>query len=641
MKIHLNDKFWNYYRSLIGANVVPYQWRALNDKVEGAEPSHAIKNFEIAAGLKEGEYYGAVFQDSDVYKWIEMTSYTLSYMKNEDTLNNLNYVIELIEKAQEDNGYLNTYYQLSAPDKKWTNLRDHHELYCAGHLIEAAVAAKENIDDDRLLNVSKKFVKHITSLFGSDKQRGYPGHQEIEIGLLRAYEITREEEYLELADYFIKERGASPHFFDQEMEGRDPKELIWNEEPNYNFGLGYEYQQAHTSIYNQKEAVGHAVRAVYYYSSIARLLKQSPDTELFNTIRNLWDDITYKKMYVTGAIGSNENGESFGNAYDLPNDTMYCETCASIGLIFFANELLKLDKDARYAEIIETILYNSALSGMNINGDRFFYVNPLEINMENIDDLRFKHVEPTRQKWLSVACCPPNLGRLIASLEQYVYQYDIKEDSLYINQYIGSQVELEKMTVELSSHLPYENEINIRFDAESTSLPTKVYVRKADWMDDLQIYINDKEVSYHVSKGYIIFEELNSKDEITLKYSLEVKEVKSNPKVTHNIGRVALKRGVLVYCIEAEDNGKEVLQTIIPKDVTYKVNKKQMITSTEEAIDYAELEFSAKRIKPINDLYYTGETEMETVICNALPYHLWANRSTGNMTVWITKEQDL
>lgn len=636
MKVTINDEFWNYYRDLVAKKVVPYQWLTLNDAVEGAEPSHAIKNFQIAAGDLSGEYYGAVFQDSDLYKWIEMTAYSLKYNDSKETRQNLDYTIKLIERAQEDNGYLNTYYQLKAPDKKWTNLRDHHELYCAGHLLEAAVACQKILNDDRLLKVSKRFVEHIKDIFGYDKKRGYPGHQEIELALLKAYDITGDEDYLELADYFIFVRGESPHFFDKERESRDPKDLIWNQEPNFNFGLAYEYQQAHKPIVEQLEAVGHSVRAVYYYASISKLLKQSPNNELFNTIRLLWEDVVNRKMYVTGGIGANENGESFGNAYDLPNDTMYCETCASIGLIFFANELSKISDDSAYAEIIETILYNSSISGMNIDGDRFFYVNPLEVNMDYISDLKYSHVKPERQKWLSVACCPPNLGRLIASLDNYIYNYE--NNRLTINQYISGEVNINDVTLEVESNMPYSEKIIVRVLSGSEVLTKGLRVRKASWMVDLEVTINGVITNCEETDGYLIFNNLEDNSIIELDFKMNIQELKSNPKVVHNINKIALRRGALVYCIEEADNGKDVLQTIIPKDVVYELGDEKIINSYQQDINYKSIKFNGYKLNAVDNLYYDGNLQYTKYEVKAIPYHLWANRETGNMTVWINKE---
>lgn len=637
MSIKMKDGFWDYYRNLVSDGVVPYQWKALNDLVEGAEPSHAITNFEIAAGVKDGEYYGAVFQDSDVYKWLEMTTYSLSYKDNPEIREHLDYTIDLIVKSQEENGYLNTYYQLSAPDKKWTNLRDHHELYCAGHLLEAAVAAKINLNDDRLLDVSKKFVNHISDLFGDDKAKGYPGHQEIELALLKAYELTNDEDYKELANFFIKERGAKPHYFDIEKEGRDVKDLIWNSEPDFNFGLSYKYQQAHDSIYNQTDAVGHSVRAVYYYSAIAKLLETTPDNELFSVVKNLWNDIVNKKMYVTGSIGSNENGESFGEAYDLPNDTMYCETCASIGLIFFANEMSKIDDDSRYADIIEKILYNSSISGMNIDGDRFFYVNPLEVNLDYIADLKYKHVKPVREKWLSVACCPPNLGRLIASLDNYIL--NIKNNDIYINQFIGSDLNEDKFDLSIVSNMPYSEEIHISLNNKDLNPETSLFVRKADWMDDLKVYVNGDIVELDEVNGYLKVDNLLSGEtNIKLTYKLAVREMKSNPKVTENLGKIALSRGPVVYCIEEADNGKDVLQTIVPAEVSYEVVE-SFIESSIKELKYDQIVFDSYTLKPVDSLYHYGANEKLNTKTVAIPYYLWANRTKGNMKVWINKEE--
>lgn len=634
--VNIKDSFWSYHRNLISNEMVDYQWRTLNDLVPEAEPSHAIKNFEIAAGKTEGKYFGAVFQDSDLYKWIEMAANTLSYNNNEELKSRLNYVIELIELSQEDDGYLNTYYQLEAPNKKWTNLRDHHELYCAGHLLEAAVSMKTNLDDDRLLIVAKKFTEHISDIFGYDKKRGYPGHQEIELGLLRAYEVTQDTEFIDLAEYFILERGNQPHYFDIEKEGRDPRELIWNSEPDFNFGMGYEYQQAHKPIYEQDEAVGHSVRAVYYYASIAKLLQYRPDSKLQSVIENLWRNIVDKKMYITGGIGSNENGESFGENYELPNDTMYCETCASIGLVFFANELSKLTDNAEYAEIIEKVIFNTALSGMNIEGNRFFYVNPLEINHDYIDNLKYEHVKTERQKWLSVACCPPNLGRLISSLDRYIYVFKEKDNKLFINQFISNEADINPMVkVKINGAMPYGKKLE--FEINNTGKNLKVYIRKASWMNNLRVKVNGEESDYTSENSYIEFDSIDNKMLITFEYDIEVKEYYSNPNVTNNLGKVALVRGPLVYCLEEEDNTKGLLKYIIPNNAEYTLEKGGIRKSDNTNYEFYGLNFDCYKYRETNSLYVT-ENKFEKVKAKAIPYYLWANRNNGNMRIWIPKE---
>lgn len=329
--VTVKDSFWSARQQLVAEVVIPYQEKILDDKIPGVEKSHAFSNFRIAAGMEEGDFYGMVFQDSDVAKWLEGVAYSLIVKPDKELEERADSIIEMIERAQQPDGYLNTYFTIKEPEHRWQNLYECHELYCAGHMMEAAVAYYEATGKDRLLKVMERMADHIADQFGPDKRPGIPGHQEIEIGLMRLYHATGEEKYSDLAQYFIDERGKNPDFFKEETEKRG-----WT-----HFGLDPEdtkYNQSFAPVREQKKAEGHSVRAVYMYTAMADIAGKTKEKALLDACEALWDNITQKRMYITGGIGSTVDGEAFSIDYDLPNDTVYAETCAAIGLVFFAKK---------------------------------------------------------------------------------------------------------------------------------------------------------------------------------------------------------------------------------------------------------------------------------------------------------------
>lgn len=427
-RVKIEDAFWKEKQNLVRKEVIPYQWNALNDRIPGAAPSFCMHNFKAAVRLnqrrmeekenfqppvysyrgferlpekpgqlKEDEFYGFVFQDSDFYKWIEAVGYSLMLHPDAELEATADEAIEIVAKAQQPDGYLDTYYILNGQDQIFTNLRDFHELYCLGHLIEAAIAYYQATGKDRLLQVACRYADYAASKLGAGegKKRGYPGHEIAEMALIQLYEVTGEKRYLELARFFINERGQRPYYFDIEHpEGIKPGDD----------SLRYSYHQAHLLVREQTEAVGHAVRAVYLYSGMAELARVDEDDSLLKACQTLWDSITRRKMYITGGIGGTHIGESFSFDYDLPSDTAYAETCASIGLIFFAGRMLQLEPDAGYADVMEKALYNGVLSGIALDGKSFFYVNPLSVDpVACHKDERKAHVQPVRQKWFGCA----------------------------------------------------------------------------------------------------------------------------------------------------------------------------------------------------------------------------------------------
>ena len=377
MKTVVKDTFWNRYKELVRTGMIPYQWKVLNDDIDikiekerndasiPSEKSHAIENFKIAAGRTKGEHYGWVFQDSDVYKWLEAAAYTLKNHWDDDLKKITDEVVDLIADAQEKSGYLNTYFTIMEPDHKYKRLGESHELYCAGHFIEAAVAYNQATGSKKALDIAIKLADHIDASFGPEdgKIHGCDGHEEVEIGLMRLYHLTGEKRYLKLSEYFLLQRGQDPDFFKRQFREDTGKPAIGG---LYNAPLTY--FQIHAPILEQDSAEGHAVRLVYMCTALADVAASTGNKDLEAVCRKIWRNIVDKRMFITGGIGSTVNGESFTLDYDLPNDTMYCETCASIGLIFFARQMLRLSADGEFGDVMERALYNTALAGMALDG---------------------------------------------------------------------------------------------------------------------------------------------------------------------------------------------------------------------------------------------------------------------------------
>ena len=650
-KVKVTDKFWRGYQELVMDTVIPYQEKILNDEIPGVEKSHALANFRIAAGLEEGEFYGMVFQDSDVAKWLEGVAYALEVRPDDELEERADKVIEIIEKAQQDDGYLNTFFTIKEPEHRWQNLQECHELYCAGHMMEAAAAYYEVTGKDRLLHVMERMAEHIGKRFGTEegKEPGIPGHQEIELGLLRLYEVTGKENYKDLARYFIEQRGKDPDYFVKEKEKRG-----W---VHFDMDVNNrEYNQAHATVYEQKEAVGHSVRAVYMYTAMAELASLYKDEKLYQACCDLWENMTQKRMYITGGIGSTVDGEAFTIDYDLPNDTVYAETCASIGLVFFARRMLEIAPKAKYADVMERALYNGILSGMALDGKSFFYVNPLEVNPESChkDERKF-HVKPVRQKWFGCACCPPNLARLLSSIGSYAYTEN--EDTLFVHLYMGSlltkKVKNQDVDVQIQSEFPWNGKVRITVRAKNTGF--KLALRIPGWCDSFTLQYdgqtihglsdNDADTSVVDFKrierkdGYLYISGFDQEEEtITLDFPMEPQWIVANPAVREDAGKVALQRGPIVYCLEEKDNGADlhllsVDPTKQPVSFDMKIQEEEVIAL--KAQGQREIQDSSDPDASQSALYTEYHVpEKKSIELVYVPYYTWANRGENEMQVW-------
>ncbi len=631
--VKIQNKFWKEYLHLVKDVVIPYQYGALNDFIPDIEPSHSVKNFKIACKEETGEFSGFVFQDSDLYKWIEAVGYSLSTNPDPDLEKKADETIDYIAKAQQPDGYVNTYYIINGLEKRFTNLVDCHELYCLGHMIEAAVAYYIGTGKRKLLDVACRFVELIDSLFGEEegKLKGYPGHQEIELALVRLYEITKDKKHLDLAAFFINQRGQEPNYFFEEWEKRG-KTRHWDPaggKPNL------EYCQAHKPVREQTEAIGHAVRAVYMYTGMAKVAQHTKDESLLKACKTLWKNIVQKQLYITGGIGQTSLGEAFTFDYDLPNDTVYAETCASIGLIFFAKAMLDQEIRSEYADVMERALYNTVLAGMSQDGQHFFYVNPLEVWPEasHKSEIR-KHVRPVRPGWFPCSCCPPNVTRLLASLGQYVYTQT--EDGAYVHLYIGGKVDLQtdhgKVTIKQENNYPWDGDIQFTVHTEADS-PFSLYLRMPSWCDNPSVTVNGKAVSMDsLQNGYLCISRSWSKDDVVLvSFPMQPKIMHSHSLVRANVGKVAVQYGPIVYCAEEADNGANINALRID-------TKSELKTVWDPSFFGGAVLIDAQGLRENNkseDLYSDSPLTETPVTLRLIPYYLWSNRTEGEMSVWL------
>ena len=625
----IEDRFWSRFRECIVKEGIPYQWKALNDLLpEDTVPSRCLRNFRIAAGKEEGTHQGWVFQDSDVYKWLEGAAYSLRWHPDPELTALADQAIEIIRDAQQEDGYLNTYYTITGPEKRWTNLQDNHELYCAGHLIEAAAAYYQAAGKRTLLDTAIRFVDHIDRAIGPEegKIHGYPGHPEIEMALMRLYEITKDEKHLRLAKYFIDQRGRAPHFFPEEAR-RYGRTSQWNGGP-----LGLRYYKAQEPVREQTDAQGHAVRAVYLYSGMADVARETGDHGLADACRRLWHSIVQKRMYITGGIGSSEYGEAFTFDYDLPNDTAYAETCAAIGLIFFARRMLKLEMHSKYADVMERALYNGVISGMQLDGKRFFYVNPLEVNPEACrEDYHKNHVKPVRQKWFGCACCPPNIIRLLASLEEYVYS--IAEKTLFLHLYMGGTIRTDLLSLQMETDYPWSGQIRITALSE-TQETAGIALRIPDWCSSWTLTVNEEPACIRLLNGYaLLCRKWKRGDRIFLNLEMNVRRICAHPAVRENSGKAALMRGPLVYCLEETDNGPDLQTLRLAEQIHAETAWETDLPGGVMAL-YTD-GYQEDREEWGTQLHEDKIPEEKPVRLKWIPYYAWANREPGEMLVWI------
>ena len=534
------------------------------------------------------------YWDSDVAKWIEGASYIIKKHNAPKLEQKIELLVSKIKKHQGKDGYFNIYFTVVEPTERFTK-RDWHELYCAGHLIESAIAYAEATEKREFLNCMERYVDYIYKVFVEDKSASFctPGHEEIELALIRLYRFTGNKKHLDLAKYFLNTRGT----------------VVEDDRPEYN--------QSHKPIREQTEAVGHSVRAVYLYTAMAMLALETGDKELFSACQKLWQDIVERKMYVTGGIGSTCIGESFTVPYDLSNDQAYTETCASIGLIYFSNQMLSLENNAKYADVIERALYNGVLSGLSLDGQSFFYENPLEINLfdkfeSKIGKRRFPITQ--RVQCFNCSCCPPNLNRLLASIGDYVY--GIEDDTLFINQYFSSTLSYNGVECQIQTEYPNQNQIIVKAHGVK-----KVAVRIPEWCDKFKI---DKK--YELKNGYAYVD--NDGSQITLELDLSPRIVYGHSRIKDDANKVCVMRGPVVYCAEAVDNEEYLHGHVLSSadKITEKFDEQFGLNTLEIECE--------KRIGYEGKLYSNTPPKTVYTKLKLIPYNCFANRGESNMLVW-------
>ena len=625
--VTVQDSFWNKYTALVTDRIIPYQYQVLHDQLPGVPESHCIKNFRIAAGLEEGQFRGWVFQDTDLAKWLEAVAFSLNYEKNPALERTADDLITLIGQAQQENGYLNTYFSTLYPGRQYCNLKEGHELYTAGHFIEAAVAYYHATGKDTFLNIMRRCADHICQVFHTEEYSdAVPGHEEIELALIKLADATGEEKYAQMAMSFVDRRGCSDYL---SREHTLPRYIdVWHDSNPY----VSRYGQAHLPVRQQKTAEGHAVRALYLYTAMADLAGRYGDAELLSACEELYENITRKRMYITGGVGSSGILERFTADYDLPNDTAYAESCASIALAMFCRRMAAITGEAKYMDTAERALMNTVLAGVSLDGKSFFYVNPLEVTPEYCQNATDKqHVKSRRQGWFGCACCPPNIARTLASLGDYAYATD--GECLTVNLYVGGSVTAALMgrtlTMSVETNMPYAGETVFRLSSDR-ELAGKLRLRIPGYAKTAQICVNGNPIYPEIHKGYAVIPLSGGAMEISLSFHMPARLVYANPRVAADAGKCAVMKGPLVYCLEEADNGAGLAALCIDEKAPLQEQLAADLFGGTTVITA-----QGWRKESSDDLYSDAPPALTPVQLKFIPYCCWANREPGEMRVWL------
>jgi len=567
-----------------------------------------------------------VFGDSDAAKWVEAASYSLTTHPDPALEKLVDQVADKIIHAQQPDGYLNTHFTVMQPEMRWRNLRDWHEMYCAGHLMEAAIAHYQATHKRKLLDALCRYADHIDSVFGREagQKRGYCGHPEIELALIRLYHATNNPRYLKLATYFVDERGTQPHYFDLEARAR-------GEDPAKFWAQNYEYSQSHVPVRQQAKVVGHAVRAMYLLSAAADLAHENNDPTLLETCQRLWNNLVGMRMYLTGGIGPSRHNEGFTEDYDLPDESAYAETCATIGLILWNHRLLQFSGESKYADIMERGLYNGFLSSFSLDGGRFFYDNPLAS--------AGKH---HRQEWFSCPCCPPNLARTLASLGQYFYS--TSEQGVWVHLFAQGTANLsvggQGISLRQVTRYPWDGEVKFEMNLPQPQ-SFCLHLRVPGWCEKWAIRVNGEPVpqAHPQANGYLALErEWRPGDTIEYGMDMPVQTVWAHPAVRYLQGRMAIQRGPIVYCLEGVDHGNIVLDQIALDphcvcsdefEVVYRddlLGGVNLLRGKGVVVDQAGWQ---------GGLYSHHQASSKVLDITAIPYYAWDNRAPGEMRIWM------
>jgi hypothetical protein len=577
------------------------------------EASGNFNNLNLAIGSGQGAYRQPVFMDSDIYKWLEAVSYELDNCPDPELEAMANQAIDLLAAAQQEDGYLNSYFQVVEPEKKWTELAMGHELYCAGHLFEAAVAHHRATGQTKLLDIACRFADHIDSIFGPDKGDAVPGHPEIELALVELFRETGEQRYLDLAGFFIDQRGQG------KMKGRTP------------FEAGY--HQDRVPVREATVVEGHAVRQLYLAAGIADVYLETGEQALLDVSHRLWRDMTAHKMHLTGGFGARHRGESFGDAYELPSDRCYCETCAAIAAMMWNWRMLLITGEARYADLLERSLYNSFLSGISLDGQRYFYVNPL-LSRGGIE----------RPEWYGCACCPPNVMRQIAMLAHYVATTG--KGGLQLHQYIATTIEASlddqrSIKVQLDTNYPWEGQVKLTIE-ETDGSPWELALRIPGWCQEATVQVGDEIIDVSASRGeYARIQRVwQSGDVVLLNLPLQPRIIEPHPRIDALRGSVAIERGPLVYCLEEVDQPAEanLLDVCIAPETPLQARWREDLLGGIVVIEaqgaVADMSSWARELYRAMAAESLAQQEVKLM---AVPYYAWANRGPGTMRVWIPR----
>lgn len=593
--VRITGGFWKVKQQLNRNTTMDAVWNRFSD-------TGRIKAFDFE--WKEGmDNKPHIFWDSDVAKWMEGAAYLIAEEYDADLESKVEGLIDRIEKNQGEDGYFNIYFTVCEPDKRFKE-RSNHELYCAGHLMEAAVAYFKATGKDRFLKCMEKYADYIYKVFVEEESADFvtPGHQEIELALIRMYNATKNKKYLDLADFFVEKRGNN-----------DKDKPVSNDKSQKN----HKYEQSHLPARKQRTAEGHAVRVCYWYKALADLAYEKNDTELADVCHDLFNDIVNKKMYITGGIGSSHLGEAFTIDYDLPDETAYNETCASIAMILFCKSLMNLENKSVYADIIEKEMYNGMLAGLSLDGKAFFYENPLEINLKN-------HIRHTsvmekdrlpitqRKEVFECSCCPPNINRTFATINEYIYA--MEDDVLYVNQFMSSEAELEEMTVKQSTNYPVDGKIDLHFENVKIAK-----IRIPCWCDEYTV-----NCEYTVENNYI---KISNPKDVEINFVMKAVLMKSTSNVANNVGKAALQYGPVVYCGESVDNIENLHSLYFDKNLCPEI-------SYNEKYGMNEITVKGYKNIPSETLYSRYEEKIESTKMKLVPYSCYANRGESNMLVW-------
>ncbi|GHO91839.1 hypothetical protein KSF_018870 [Reticulibacter mediterranei] len=597
--VRLTDHFWEPRR-------MSNHKMGLQAQLQQSEQTGRIDNFRRAAGLIQAPFQGIYFNDSDVYKWVEACAWVLATEDDSQLAAQVDEVIALIAAAQDEDGYLNTYFTFERKAERWTNLKDMHELYCAGHLIQAAIAYHRATGKTTLLDVAVRFADNIAQVFGPQGRPGACGHPEIEMALVELARETGNERYLQQAEFFVDQHGRKPPVIS-----------------------GSYYMQDHLPVREQTEVVGHAVRALYLYAGMTDILTETGEQALDSALETLWHNLVEEKTYITGGVGARWEGEAFGSNYELPNDRAYTETCAAIASVMWNWRLLLLKSEARFADTIEQALYNGVISGSSLDGTLFFYQNPLAD--------RGQH---RRQPWFPTACCPPNIARLLASLPGYFYS--TSEEGLWVHFYANNTATAtlasgHTVMLEQETSYPWDGEVMLRVQTETTEEFT-LFVRIPGWAEGARAWVNQEEVADVQSGSYLALTRVWSQsDEIRLSFPMDVKLVESHPFVAGNHDCVAIMRGPLVYCVEQADHGNiDVWNLVLPVQPVWEIERRDdllggVVTLQAQAYERVLTDWGGQLYRT-----YRGQsTHYRSARLTAIPYYAWANRETGPMQVWL------